>query len=110
MAEIDLPPQVRAIVDELLLRKASSRELGFAAVPRPILDFIDNEFLLAQDAFGDGRIHAPAEANGDAETFFRETVFSFAEGARARRLRAGVCQQRTPGLLNPGSDVKHVDV
>lgn len=83
MAEIDLPPQIRAIVDELLLRKASSRELGFAAVPRPILDFIDNEFLLAQDAFGGGRIHAPPEAYGDVETFFQETVLSFAEGARA---------------------------
>lgn len=83
MAEIDLPPRVRAIVDELLLRKASSRELGFAAVPRPILNFIDNEFLLAQDAFGGGRIHAPPEAYGDVETFFQETVLSFAEGARA---------------------------
>lgn len=72
MAEIDLPPQIRAIVDELLLRKASSRELGFAAVPRPILDFIDNEFLLAQDAFGGGRIHAPPEAYGDVETFFKK--------------------------------------
>jgi hypothetical protein len=57
--------------------------LGFAAVPRPILDFIDNEFLLAQSAFGGGRIHAQTEAHADAETFFRETVLRFAEGAQA---------------------------
>ncbi|WP_197417440.1 nucleotidyltransferase domain-containing protein [Sinorhizobium sp. GL28] len=83
IAEIDPPSGVREIVDDLLLRKASSRELGFAAVPRPILDFIDNEFLLAQSAFGGGRIHAPAKAHADAETFFRETVLRFAEGAQA---------------------------
>ncbi len=83
IAEIDLPSGVREIVDDLLLRKASSRELGFAAVPRPILDFIDNEFLLAQSAFGGGRIHAPTEAHAGAEAFFRETVLRFAEGAQA---------------------------
>lgn len=78
MAEIDLPTEVRETVDELLLRKASSRELGFATVPRPILDFIDNEFMLAQTAFGGGRVYAPADAHADAETFFRETVLRFA--------------------------------
>lgn len=79
MAEIDLPREVREIVDDLLLRKASSRELGFSAVPRPILDFIDSEFQLAQSAFGRDRLHAPMEAHGDAEAFFRETVLRFTD-------------------------------
>lgn len=77
MAEIGLPLEVREIVDGLLLRKAASRELGFSTVPRPILDLIDSEFLLAQDAFGGGRINAPTEAHAEAEVFFRETVLQF---------------------------------
>ncbi len=79
MAEIDLPREVREIVDDLLLRKASSRELGFSAVPRPVLDFIDSEFQLAQGAFGRDRLHAPMAAHTDAEAFFRETVLRFAD-------------------------------
>jgi uncharacterized protein len=46
--ESDLPPDVRAIIDDLLVRKATTRELGTGPLPAPVGELIDQEFELAR--------------------------------------------------------------
>ncbi len=74
MAECDPPPEVAALVVDLIARKAVTRELGLGAVPPAIGRFIDDEFEAAQTAFE--RVAAPPspEAIEAAEQFFRQAV------------------------------------
>jgi predicted nucleotidyltransferase len=48
VAESDLPAAVVAIVDDLLARKAATRELGTGSLPEPIGALIDTEFETAR--------------------------------------------------------------
>jgi predicted nucleotidyltransferase len=48
-AESDLPVDVTAIVDDLLARKAVTRELGLGRLPPPIAALIDAEFAIARE-------------------------------------------------------------
>src|SRR5262249_15851884 len=52
LEECDAPGDVLAIVKDLILRKAQTRELGSGEVPKPVRDFIDSEFEIARVAFG----------------------------------------------------------
>jgi predicted nucleotidyltransferase len=56
VAESELPPDVTAIVDDLLARKAITRELGSAPLPEPIRQLIDAEFEIARTS---GATEAP---------------------------------------------------
>jgi uncharacterized protein len=47
MAESELPPDILSIIDELLARKAQTRELGHGPLPPPVGALIDAEFALA---------------------------------------------------------------
>ena len=48
-AESELPPEVAAIIGDLLARKAVTRELGTGALPEPVAALIDAEFAAARD-------------------------------------------------------------
>jgi len=74
MAQCDPPTEVRALVDELIARKAVTRELGEAPLPKPIERFIDEEFDRARRLLP-ARAHAvPAGAKAEAEVLFRTWV------------------------------------
>jgi predicted nucleotidyltransferase len=75
VAECDLPDDVRAIVDELLLRKAETRELGHGALPEPIRDLIDGEFAIAEAEQAEP-LRVSADAKAAADRFFRRWVAS----------------------------------
>ena len=49
LGESELPASVAALVDELLARKAVTRELGIGALPGPIGKLIDAEFATARE-------------------------------------------------------------
>ena len=77
LSETD-PPQILAeVVDLLLARKARTRELGVAAMPSPVRDFIDEEFALARDAFEGGYVRPTPDAITAAESVFRHFVRRF---------------------------------
>lgn len=74
MEECEPPAEVAQIVAELVERKAVTRELGDAPLPRPIADFVDREFALAAERF-----QPPPPRNRDgskqlAEAFFRRSL------------------------------------
>ncbi|WP_119390101.1 nucleotidyltransferase domain-containing protein [Taklimakanibacter lacteus] len=70
----DAPPSVIEIVDDLMARKAVTRELGEGPLPEPVLAFIDNEFIEAQKVFP--RLHQAVvpEHRRRAEAFFQKTI------------------------------------
>jgi hypothetical protein len=78
MAECDPPAEVAAIVADLLARKAVTRELGSALLPRPIAGFLDAEFAAAREAFPSEPVAISTEARAEAAAFFRESVRRFA--------------------------------
>ncbi len=49
VAQCDLPPMTLQVVDNLLVRKAASRELGKGALPDAIATLIDSEFTVARE-------------------------------------------------------------
>jgi predicted nucleotidyltransferase len=49
VAQSELPPMIIEIVEDLLARKAVSRELGTGALPGPVAALIDSEFTTARD-------------------------------------------------------------
>jgi len=50
VAETDLPADITQIVDDLLARKAVTRELGVGPLPPPIAALIDAEFAIARES------------------------------------------------------------
>ena len=54
VAQSDLPPMVLEVVDDLLVRKAASRELGKGALPNAIATLIDSEFTAARELWPSG--------------------------------------------------------
>lgn len=72
IAECDPPAQVRAIIADLIARKAETRELGLAPMPAEIAAFVEAEYALAEaepkgvvdprsQAAADGVFHAMLE-------------------------------------------------
>ena len=71
VAESDLPAPMVALVDELLARKAVTRELGTGALPGPIGALIDAEFTTAREFWpSEPRRPEPATVAA-ADDFFR---------------------------------------
>jgi predicted nucleotidyltransferase len=74
MAECGPPSELREEVDDLLNRKAMTRELGAAPLSPIVANFIDSEFELAREAFESSRAHPPQEIVQRAEQFYRMVV------------------------------------
>jgi hypothetical protein len=70
IAECAPPEPVENIVRELIARKAQTRELGSEPLPSPIGAFIDGEFRLAHEAFGDVGRAPSADAYQICDAFF----------------------------------------
>jgi predicted nucleotidyltransferase len=70
----DLPPDVLAIVDDLLARKALTSELGAGPLPAAIGDLIDREFALARDCWLDEPWRPDPVKLADANELFRRWV------------------------------------
>ncbi|CUS45163.1 MAG: nucleotidyltransferase domain-containing protein [Pseudomonadota bacterium] len=65
IAECDPPPQVRAIIADLIARKAETRELGLAPMPAEIETFVQAEYAIVEaepKSMVDARSHAAADA------------------------------------------------
>jgi uncharacterized protein len=73
-AESDLPADVAAIVEDLLARKAVTRELGSGPLPAPIAALIDAEFADAHERRLDQPWRAEPEALAAADALFRRWV------------------------------------
>jgi predicted nucleotidyltransferase len=71
IAASDMPKDVVVIVDELLARKAVTKELGEAPLPPPIRDFIESEFAVATRAFAPSSSRVGSHAIQAAEALFR---------------------------------------
>ena len=77
MAECDPPSDVQEIVAELVVRKAKTRELGTAPVPRPIGELIDRELETAETAFSRAASSLRTDVRRRCEAFYRATVLRF---------------------------------
>jgi predicted nucleotidyltransferase len=77
MDEIAVPKAVAEIVSRLIEQKAKTRELGKGVLPRAVGQFIDKEFETAKKAFGKNTVPRKAEAELQAEQFFRATLARF---------------------------------
>jgi predicted nucleotidyltransferase len=74
VAESELPAEVVDIVDQLLARKAVTRELGTGALPAPIGNLIDGEFSKARDLWPSAPWRPEAPVVAEANAFFRNWV------------------------------------
>jgi hypothetical protein len=75
----DVPGEVSELVEEILARKAVTRELGSAPLPPPIAAFIDTEFETARRAL----LGSPSSTNVDHEEvdqFLFKAIERFARG------------------------------
>jgi predicted nucleotidyltransferase len=68
VAQSELPTDVVEIVDQLLARKAATRELGTGALPNPIGRLIDAEFSNARELLAK-RAAAPRGVRGRRDQF-----------------------------------------
>jgi uncharacterized protein len=73
-AESALPAEVAAIVEELLARKAETRELGTGALPAPIGALIDAEFSTARELWLTGPVRLEPAMVAAANDFFLRWV------------------------------------
>lgn len=80
MAECAPPAAVTRASDDLLHRKARSREMGAGPVPPALAAFIDGELEEASRIFGTGPVPPDDAARRAAEDFFRAVVRRFDPG------------------------------
>jgi uncharacterized protein len=71
IAGADLPAEVTAIVDDLLIRKAATRELGTGVLPPPIAALIDAEFAMAREHWSGEDWRAEPATVAAADDLFR---------------------------------------
>ena len=74
VAASDLPAHVVAIIDDLLARKAVTRELGDGSLPEPIGALIDAEFAIAREHWARQPWHADPVMVAAANALFRRWV------------------------------------
>jgi predicted nucleotidyltransferase len=74
MAECDPPAELRAEVEDLLRRKAETRELGEAPLSPAVVRFVDSEFEIAGATVSEVRWAATNEAMDLAEAFYRSAL------------------------------------
>lgn len=76
VAESDVPKDCTAIIDDLLARKAETREMGHGRMPREIGALIDAEFGLARQRWPEPATRPGDEAVRLADAFFQRWVNS----------------------------------
>ena len=74
VAESDVSPNCTAIIDDLLARKAETREMGHGRMPREIGALIDAEFGQARDQWPGTATRPTDAAIGLADAFFQSWV------------------------------------
>jgi predicted nucleotidyltransferase len=74
VGESELPAEVVGVVDQLLTRKAATRELGTSALPKPIGTLIDQEFSKARDLWPSEPWRPEAPVVAEANSFFQNWV------------------------------------
>lgn len=74
LRECDPPDDISSIVEDLMARKAITRELGDEPLPRQVIDFIDAELSSGETLLEDGADGFTASARAECEDFFRATV------------------------------------
>lgn len=74
MAECEAPREVARIVEDLIARKAATRELGEGELPSVVAAFIENEFADARTFFGQSPSSVSPEAVEEAQAFFRLSI------------------------------------
>jgi predicted nucleotidyltransferase len=74
MDECAPPAGLRAIVDDLLARKAVTHELGTGPIPPEILTFVDNQFAQAEANDAIRTAAVSEEGRAEAEAFFQATM------------------------------------
>lgn len=84
MEECDPPPELRREIEDLLARKAVTRELGAAPLSPVVASFLDHEFERARSAWEAGRATATEDEKAKATTFYRDVVERL-EGRRSAR-------------------------
>ena len=77
MGESELPPDVAAIVVDLLACKAMTRDLGTGPLPQPLAAFIDEELEWARARTARRGPSQRREQHTMCEAFFAETVRRF---------------------------------
>lgn len=75
MRDIDPPSAIAELVEDLIARKARSRELGSAPLPEPIRDFINTEFAEASSVFEGNYVHPPEAAYAAADALARRFAY-----------------------------------
>jgi uncharacterized protein len=73
-AQCDLPSELAKVIDDLLRRKALTRELGAGPIPQVVAAIIDSEFLLAHELWSDGTVRGDLEPRVEASRFFRRWI------------------------------------
>ena len=76
LEESDPPADLAALCAELIAQKRVTRELGEAASPPAVVEFVDSEFAQARETFPDKSRPVSAEAVAAAESLFRDAVRS----------------------------------
>ncbi len=74
MEQCDLPSDLRDEIDELLLEKSKTRELGRGPVPARIATFLQAEFESAERLVSARSRASKGPVNREAEEFFRDMV------------------------------------
>ncbi len=74
MAEIDLPLDVQDAFDDLIARKAETRELGAGAMPDCVRALLSGEFAMAETAFPSAPSQVSDAARAAATAFYRDMV------------------------------------
>jgi uncharacterized protein len=72
--QCDPPPDLLCEVQELIARKAKTRELGVAPLPASVAAFIDQEFERGRILWEQGRASATNEQKAQARFFYEEVV------------------------------------
>jgi uncharacterized protein len=75
MQECNPPIDVDTLAQDLMAQKAATRELGSAAVPEPIVRFIDIEFALAHEAFEKRFVPVSPEGITAADAMTRQHAY-----------------------------------
>jgi predicted nucleotidyltransferase len=83
MAECAPPSDVSEFVQELIVHKAQTRELGAEPLSEPIRQFIDGEFEKAREFFEKAAMPPDPESRGRCDDFFTQTLRRF-DGQLAR--------------------------
>jgi predicted nucleotidyltransferase len=74
MAQSEVSGDVVALTDELLARKAATRELGSGLLPKPIAELMDHEFVTARERLLGQPQRPDKGAIGAADVLFRRWV------------------------------------